>query len=510
MLDAALAGLAGILEWKALALMLVGILVSCTLVAMPGIGSKTAIALLLPFAFALDNEFQAIALIVSVWAVSNTANSITSILFGIPGGSGSQATILDGYPMARRGEAARALSASFLASAMGGVFGAVLLFLAIPILRPLVLLLGRAELFMLVMLGVAMVGTLSGKKPIKGIVAGMFGLLVSMIGLQGLTGVPRYDGGQLYLWEGIPLIPLALGLFAIPELVALVARDTSIAEDSGAPVVRDGLRRGVVDTLQHTGLVVRSSFIGIFVGIIPGLGSSVADWFAYAQAKQTLKGARDSFGSGDVRGLIAVDASTNAKEAGALMPTLAFGIPGSSTLALIFGALLVVGVQPGRELLTTRLDITFSLIWLLILSNVVASGICMAFAARLAQITKIQPVFLAPVILGLSAIGSFASSYRIDDVIVMVAFGTLGYFMRVAGWPRPPLLLGFVLGPLAEVYFWSAWQLYGPAFLVRPGVLTIFVLLLVMLFYPLVQMLRETRMSRLAGPAGEDSAGLSP
>ncbi len=188
MIEAAIAGLLGILQWKAFGLMMFGIIISSTLVAMPGIGSKTAIALLLPIAFVL-NKFEAICLIMSIWAVSNTANSITSILFSVPGGGGSQATIMDGYPMAKKGEAARALGASFTASAIGGILGAIVLLVAIPVLRPLVLLLGPPEFFMLVMVGVAMVGALSGKAPVKGIIAGGLGLLISMVGIQMITGI---------------------------------------------------------------------------------------------------------------------------------------------------------------------------------------------------------------------------------------------------------------------------------------------------------------------------------
>ena len=195
MWDAAVAGLMGILQWKAFLLMMFGIIISSTLVAMPGIGSKTAIALLLPIAFVL-NKFEAICLIMSIWAVSNTANSITSILFSVPGGGGSQATIMDGYPMAKNGEAARALSAAFTSSAIGGIIGAVELFAAIPILRPLVLWLGPPEFFMLVMVGIAMVGSLSGKAPVKGITAGAFGLLISMVGVHIITGIHRFTFDQ--------------------------------------------------------------------------------------------------------------------------------------------------------------------------------------------------------------------------------------------------------------------------------------------------------------------------
>ncbi len=496
MLDAAVQGLIGILQWKSIAMMLIGITISCTLVAMPGIGSKTAIALLLPFAFGLE-KYAAIALIVSVWAVSNTANSITSILFSVPGGSGSQATILDGYPMAQRGEAARALSAAFTASAMGGVFGALVLLAAIPVVKPLVLLLGPPEFFALVMLGVAMVGALSGRSPRKGIAVGALGLLIAMIGVHRITGMPRYTFDVLYFFDGIPLIPVTIGLFAIPEILFLVTRGSTVSSVELGDLSA-GRRQGIADAFQNWWLVIRASLVGVWVGIIPGLGSSVADWFAYGYARQTCPGASETFGKGDVRGVIAVDAATNAKEGGSLIPTLAFGIPGSSTLALIFGGLVVVGVTPGREILTTQLDVTFSLIWLLIISSVLTSVLCLIFVRQFAMATRLRHTLLAPTILSMSVIGAFAASNRLEDVGVMLVFGVLGYVMRLTGWPRPPLLLGLVLGPLAERYMWTSYQLYEGWFLLRPGVLIIFALSFVALAGP--RLIVRWRRGRAAVP----------
>lgn len=482
MLDAAWAGLVGIMHWKAFLLMLVGIVISSTLVAMPGVGSKTAIALLLPFAFVLE-KFEAVALIVSIWAVSNTANSITAIMFSVPGGGGSQATIMDGYPMAQRGEAARALAAAFTASALGGVLGAIVLLAAIPVVRPLVLLMGAPEFFMLTMMGVVMVGSLSGNAPLKGIAVGALGLAISMMGIHSLTGVPRYTFDSIYLFDGIGLVPLTIGLFAIPELIFMASRGQGISNVELGNL-SEGRRQGIKDTFEHWWLVIRSAIVGVWVGIIPGLGSSVADWFAYGHARQTCKGAHKTFGKGDVRGVIAVDAATNAKEGGALIPTLAFGIPGSSTLALIFGGLLIVGIKPGREILTTQLDVTFSIIWLLIIASVITSILCLLFTRQLAMATMLRPSVLVPVIIAMAVLGSFANSNRIDDVVVMMGFGIVGYILRAGGWPRPPLLLGVVLGPLAENFLWTSFQVYGFGFLARPGALTLLVVLMVIVAYP--------------------------
>ncbi|MCS5559077.1 MAG: tripartite tricarboxylate transporter permease, partial [Oceanospirillaceae bacterium] len=340
--------------------------------------------------------------------------------------------------------------------------------------------------FMLVMVGVAMVGALSGKAPVKGIIAGGVGLMVSMVGVHIITGIHRFTFDTLFLTDGFKLIPVTIGLFAIPELLYMAVKGTGIS-DMPLGDLGTGRKQGIKDAFTHWWLIVRSSFIGVWVGVIPGLGSAVADWFAYGSAKQTCPGARETFGTGDVRGVIAVDAATNAKEGGSLIPTLAFGIPGSSTLALIFGGLIIVGITPGRDMLTKDLHLTFSMIWLLIIGSVITSILCLAFTRQLAMATKLRPSLMIPVILAMAAIGSFAASSRFEDVIVMLIFGTIGYFMRSAGWPRPPLLLGLVLGPIAERYMWTSVQLFGGEFLLRPGVLIIFALLVGCVLYPVYQ-----------------------
>jgi TctA family transporter len=335
-------------------------------------------------------------------------------------------------------------------------------------------------------MGVVMVGALSGKAPLKGIAVGAFGLAISLIGIQEQSGVPRYTFEAIYLFDGIGLVPLTIGLFAIPELIALAARKGTISEVSLGDISA-GRLQGIKDAFSNWWLIIRSSIVGVWVGIIPGLGSSVADWFAYGHALQTCKGARETFGTGDVRGVIAVDAATNAKEGGALIPTLAFGIPGSSTLALVFGGLLIVGVTPGREILTTQLDVTFSIIWLLIISSILTSLLCLTFVKQMAQATTLRPSILVPLVLGMAVLGSFANSNRLEDVVVMIVFGIIGFILRATGWPRPPLLLGLVLGPLAERFMWTSYQIYEFSFLLRPGVLIIFGLLVLSLAYPLIQ-----------------------
>jgi len=276
-IEAALQGLAGVLQPEALTFMCLGVLIGSLVGFLPGIGGPSTLAIMLPFVMTMKDPLLVIALLVGMDAVGNTASAFTSILISVPGSSGSQATILDGYPMAKRGEAARALSASFVASLLGGLFGALVLFASLPVLRPIVLAFSSPEFFILTLWGVSMVGILSGNAPIKGLLAGIVGVLIATVGLDAKSGIERYAFDVSYLWEGIDLVLVALGLFGIPEVIDLASRKTSIskAEEFGS-----GYVEGIKDVFRHWWLLIRTSIVGAWVGFLPGLGSSVAEWFA--------------------------------------------------------------------------------------------------------------------------------------------------------------------------------------------------------------------------------------
>ncbi|MBF8254983.1 MAG: hypothetical protein HW373_1678 [Deltaproteobacteria bacterium] len=301
MLEAALEGLTSVLQPQAFAFMCLGVSIGSLVGFLPGIGGPSTLAIMLPFVMTMQDPLLVIALLVGMDAVGNTASAFTSILISVPGSTGSQATILDGYPMAKNGEGARALSASFVASLLGGIFGALVLFASLPILRPLVLSFGSPEFFLLTLWGVSMVGILSGNAPIKGLLAGILGVFVATVGLDAKSGIERFSFNISYFWEGIDLVLVALGIFAIPEVIDLAGRKGTIAK---AEEFGRGYVEGIFDVFRHWWLLIRTSIIGVWVGFLPGLGSSVADWFAYAHAVQTEKN-RENFGRGDVRGVIA-------------------------------------------------------------------------------------------------------------------------------------------------------------------------------------------------------------
>lgn len=491
MFEAAIDGLTALMQPVPMGWLFVGVALGLWGGALPGVGGPAQLAVLLPFAM-LMTPINAIAFLIGVASVGNTGNTFTSILVAVPGGSGSQATILDGYPMARRGEARRALSASFMSSMLGGLIGAFFLFASVPILKPLIRSFGSPELFMFTVWGISMVGILSAGAPIKGLTAGILGILVSTIGQDEKSGVIRFDVGEPYLWGGISIVLVSLSVFAIPEVIAMATRRSKVAELT--PLGDTGIWQGIKDTFIHWRLVVRCSLVGVWVGILPGLGSSVADWFAYAHARQTEKNP-ESFGTGDVRGVIAPESSNNAKEGGDLIPTLFFGIPGGSSAALLLIGFVAVGLKPGPDIINSQLNFVFAIIGALVLSQVLASALCWLFIKPAAQICVLSYHILVPLILALSLLSAFAANFAIQDIFTLLALSVLGFIMKKYGWPRAPFVLGVILGPKMELYLWLSIARYDMGWLLHPGVVLLGLLIFGTFAYPVW---RDWRAGRAA------------
>ncbi len=339
MFEAGLEALTLILQPARLGFIVLGTSIGMIVGILPGLGGAVGMSVVLPFVFGMY-PYSGMALLMGMVAVIHTADTFPSVLLGIPGSSGSQATIMDGYPLAKQGQAARALGAAFTSSVVGGLFGAVLLFATVNFARPLVLALRSPELFMLTILGLSMVGVLSRGSALKGVLAGVLGLLLGVVGGAPAVSEYRFTFNSIYLFDGIPLPVLALGLFALPEMIELLIRDTNIA---GKAELTGSRLQGIKDAVKYRWLIIRSSFIGVLVGMVPGLGGPVVDWIAYGIAVRTSKN-NENFGKGDIRGVIAPEAANNAKECGALVPTMLFGIPGSSTTAILLGGLILMGI----------------------------------------------------------------------------------------------------------------------------------------------------------------------
>jgi TctA family transporter len=474
---------------------------------LPGLGGATTLALMLPFIYNMD-PITAFAFLLGSNAVTATTGDITSVLFGVPGEGITAATIVDGHPMAKQGEAGRALGAALMSSLVGAVFGAFALALAIPIVAPLVLSIGSAEFFMLALLGITFVASLSGENVPKGLVAGGLGLVLAMVGLDPIESVPRFtlegvlgDDNALFLWDGISLIAVTVGLFAIPEIIDLAVKGTSIAGDR-APTKLGGVMEGVKDTFRHWKLVLRCSGIGAYIGLIPGMGGGPAQWLAYAHAVQTSPG-KERFGKGAIEGVLGPGAANNSKEGGSLIPTLAFGVPGSVSMAILLGAFIIQGIVPGPDLLNPakHLTLTFSFVWIIVITNIITVAICFLFLNQLAKVTFVKGTYLIPLLLLLIYLGGFAVKNSFGDMMMVLLFGTIGWFMVKFDWQRPPLLLGLVLGGIAENNLFIASRIYGFSWLLHPGVLVIGAIILFGTLYPYLQTWLKSRTTR------DDTAG---
>ncbi|MBI2990952.1 MAG: tripartite tricarboxylate transporter permease [Deltaproteobacteria bacterium] len=487
MLGAFVSGFYQVLTPTTFGLMLVGIAVGFIVGILPGLGGPTTMALMLPFIFKMS-AVEAFAFLLGMAAVTATTGDITSILFGVPGEPTTAATIVDGHPMAKKGEAGRALGAALMSSLVGAIFGALCLALAVPIVRPLVLTFGSPEFFMIALLGVTFVASLSGGALVKGLISGGLGFCLAMIGLDPISGIQRFTFGQLFLWDGIGLVPVTVGLFAIPEIVDLAVQGGSISKEKIGKL--GGVMEGVKDTFRHWWLVIRCSALGAYIGIIPGMGGGVSQWIAYAHAVQSSPN-KERFGKGAVEGVLGPGAANNSTLGGAFIPTVAFGVPGSVIMAILLGAFIIQGIVPGPDMLLPpprgKLDLTFSFVWIIVVSNLITVGICFLFLNQLAKVTQIRSSLLMPFLLLLIYLGAFAEKNAFEDIIVVLVFGALGWVMVKLDWQRPPLLLGLVLGPLMENRLFLSTDNYGIAWLWRTGVLLLFALTLIGIFYPIVK-----------------------
>jgi TctA family transporter len=479
-----------ILDPIRLAYLFGGVCMGLALGILPGIGGIAGLALLLPFTFNMDAP-AAFALLLGMGSTTTTADPISAILFGAPGHAASAATTLDGYPMTRRGEAGRALGASYMSAMIGGLFGALLMGVSLPLLRPVILFMGSPELLAIAVFGISMVSTLSGNTPLRGLAAACFGLMLAMVGTDPQSGTLRWTMDSLYLWEGLPLVPLTLGIFALPELCDLAIGRMAVVQEGQTIDTKTGMILGIKDCLTHWFLILRCSWLGAALGAIPGIGVAVIDWIAYGHALRTEKGAAETFGKGDVRGVIAAECSTNAREGGHLVPTVAFGVPSSAGMAILLGAFLIHGLVPGPDMLTKHLDITYSMVWSIAIANILGSGVCFLFSGQLAKLATLRYTLIMPIVLSLIYIGAFEASRNWGDLYSLLFFGMLGWAMKHFRWPRPPLILGVVLGGILERYMFISIERYGVAWIWRPLVLVMFALSILTLTRPLLQDLRE-------------------
>ena len=468
-----------------------GVLMGLVVGIFPGLGGIVGLSLLLPFLYGMDPT-SALAMLIGLVAIIPTSDTFTSVLMGIPGSSASQATVLDGFPLAKKGEAARALGAAFSASMFGGLIGVVVLTVVIVVARPVILSFTSAELFMLTILGLSMVGVLAGNSLHKGLLAAGLGLLFGALGGAPATGEYRMAFDLPYLGDGLPLVVIGLAMFAVPEIIDLLRAGGSI---SRSQALGHGWMRGLKDMWLYKWLCVRCAGIGVLIGALPGLGGSVVDWIAYGHVKQTAKDS-SQFGKGDIRGVLAPESANNAKEGGGLIPTLLFAIPGSGSMAVFLGGMELIGLEPGPSMVEGKLNLTYVIIWSLAIANVVGAGACLLISKQVARLTTIRYAFLAPFMIMVISFAAYQATRDVGDMVALFVFGMLGILFKRFGWPRPAFLIGFVLADNSETYLYQAIQFYGPEFLLRTGVLIIAALTLA-----------SAWMGARSVPTGETDAG---
>ncbi|PCD77937.1 tripartite tricarboxylate transporter permease [Pseudothioclava arenosa] len=443
-----------------------GVVLGLVIGVIPGIGGLFGLTILVPLTYTLD-PIAAFSLLLGMASVTTTSDTVPAVLIGVPGTVGAAATVLDGHALAKKGEAARALGAAYSASMIGGVFGAILLSLALPVMRPVVLLLNYGDLLAITIFGLTLVAMLSGQDQLKGLLAACLGALVACAGLDPHEGAERWTFDLLYLWDGVPVAIVFLGIFGIPELATILRRDRVLQGESDDHDRRK-LVQGMGETLRNWRLVLRSGGIGAMLGALPGVGVTVIEWLAYGDAARSRKPDEPEFGTGNIRGVIAPESANNAKEGGSLLPTLAFGIPGSAPMSILLGAFALHGIVPGPRMLDEQAPLVITMILTIALANVLATGFCLGLTPLLAKIARVRATTLVPLALVFVVFGAFQYNKDVFDLIFLLAFGVLGIMMRGLGWSRPAFALGFVLGPNLESFFFLSYQISGWDWLTQP------------------------------------------
>ena len=496
MIDAIASGLAALLTAQALLFLTIGVVYGLVIGILPGLGGIVAMALLLPFTYGFDPA-ATMALLLGAHIATIWGSSVTSILFRVPGAAKSLALIFDGFPMTQQGRAKQALGASATAAMLGGVIGAVFLALSIPIVRPVMLALGPAEYLMMAIWGMTVIATFSEGSLLKGLLAAAAGVLIAFIGMDPVTATPRFTFGSIYLMDGISFPVAMIGLFAVSEMLKLYVKGGSIVERVHGDE-KSTVMEGVRDAFRHWWLVVRSSFLGLWIGVLPGVGASVGGIAAYAQALQTSPN-RESFGKGSVEGVIAPDATVGANEGGGLMPTLAFGIPGGESMAILLVAFINLGIAPGPQMLTDELSLVFSMVWIIVLANILTTGIGLGIAPWLAKLPALNPKIMIPIVLSVCFLGAYATRGHIEDVITACVFGLIGFLMDKYDYSRANLVIGMVLATMIERNLHISINLYGEWFMfTRPIAFAMLVFILVTTAWPFWRNRRKRRAGEVA------------
>ena len=491
---AMIGGLYALMQGDTLLFILLGFLLGFVVGAIPGFNDANVMAILLPFTLLLEPTVAIVAM-VAIYAGAQAAGSIPAILMNIPGTPGNAATTIEGYPLSRAGRSGYALGLSFGASTFGAVIGAALALVFAPILGVFALRFGPAEMFMVAVLGLTVVSTLAADGFAKGLMIAGFGILVSLIGVDSMSAFPRATYGIPQLYDGMPLIPVLLGLFGLSELILLVSRPTiaghGAAQSSGWSGILEGFRESM--TLRHQVNVWRSSILGFVVGVVPGAGATIGSFLAYGQAKQWSRN-RAAFGKGNPEGLIATDSANNATAAGAVVPMLTLGLPGSASTLVMLAALVLHGVRPGPEFFRTFQVDGYTILFSMFVAAALIATLGVLLARFAQRIVFIPNAILVPTVSVLVFIGAYAWRFMAFDIMLMVIFGVFGVVLRTYRYSISAFMLAIILGPLLESNYLRATRIGGVESLIAsPISQTIAGLIVLSLLAPMVQALLRRR-----------------
>jgi len=483
-MDALIQGVGLILHPGNLGLIFAGVFVGVVVGALPGLSSPMAVAILLPFTLSLE-PVPAICMLAALYSGGTYGGSITAILINTPGAPPAVATAFDGYPMAKRGEAGRALGLATVSSLIGGTFGLVVFLVATPLLADVALRFRPPEYFALSVFALSMLTSISGKSSVRNLIAGVFGVLLGTVGIHLTTGVERFTFGLPELTDGIHFIPVLIGLFAVSELLTQAQTLREPMERILSVVVR---LPSLAEIWRLRWTMLRSSIIGTFIGILPAEGSTVAAIVGYSEAKR-WSAHPEAFGTGAPEGIVGPETANNAATGGAMVPTLALGIPGSATTAVIMAALIMHGMRPGPHMMANTPHLVYAIFTAMLLSNFMFFAIGMAGAKVFARITLIPKEYLWPAVFAFSVIGAYSFSSSLFDVWVMLVAGILGFVMRRHGFGPAPLVMGLILGQMVEESLSQSMIIYDNRFFAlfeSPIVVMFFAFTALSLFWPLI------------------------
>lgn len=467
--------------------------------ALPGLTSTMGVALFIPVTFSMSPETGLIFL-AAIYCASTYGGSISAILIQTPGTPAAIITAIDGYEMTKQGQGGKALAMATFASFVGGIISATALLLIAPPLSKIVLSFGPSEIFFLALFGLTIIVGLSKGSMVKGLMSGVLGILLATVGVDGLTGTYRYTYGQMALFEGIPIVPAVIGLFSAAQVFVLAEQRRATIQYENITKV-DSTWINLSDVKNLWSNLIRSSVIGTIVGIIPGAGMSIASAMAYNEAKRFSKDP-EKFGTGSIEGVAASEAANNGVTGGSLVPLLTLGIPGNAVSAIFLGGLLIHGLKPGMTLFTKHGEIAYALLLGIFVANIFMFLLGSLAAKHFAKVATFPTSVIAPIIMSLCVIGSYAIRNNVFDVVLMLAFGFMGFYMKKTGFSLASFVLGLILGPMVEAELRRALMLSGGSFfplLQRPLSLLFFVLIVLSIAGPLLKEQLHKRKSQAQG-----------